>query len=78
MGVYTKVSKKRCYDVTVKAPIGVRWIDINKHDDPVTKDFNKGKDPDKNTQHRRRNSSECWRVWRQAEKEKAVDDGSKR
>ena len=26
VGVYTKVRKKRCYDVTVKAPIGVRWI----------------------------------------------------
>ena len=54
MGVYTKVSKKRCHDVTGKAPIGVRWVDINKQDDAsplyrsrlVAKDFNKGKDPD--------------------------------
>ena len=48
------MSKKRCYDVTGKAPIGVRWVDINKQDDAsplhrsrlVAKDFNKGKDPD--------------------------------
>ena len=68
MGVYTKVSKKRCYDVTERAPVGVRWVDINKQDDAsplcrsrlVAKDFNKGKDPDLYTQLRRWNSCECW------------------
>ena len=32
MGVYEKVSLKECYDCTGKAPIAVRWVDINKGD----------------------------------------------
>ena len=30
--VYTKVPLKECWDVTGKAPIGVRWVDVNKGD----------------------------------------------
>ena len=33
MGANKKVSKKRCYDVTGKAPIGVRSVGVNKQDD---------------------------------------------
>jgi hypothetical protein len=33
MGVYKKVSKNRCWLVTGKKPIAVRWIDVNKGDD---------------------------------------------
>ena len=29
MGVYVKAPIKECWDKTGKAPIGVRWIDIN-------------------------------------------------
>ena len=32
-GVYHKVPVKECWDKTGKAPLGVRWIDINKGDD---------------------------------------------
>ena len=54
MKVYKKVPKTRCFEVTGKAPIGVRWVDVNKQgdDDPlyrsrlVAKDFNNCKDPD--------------------------------
>jgi hypothetical protein len=54
MKVYKKVLKKKCYEMTGKAPIGVRWIDVNKQDDEnplyrsrlVAKDFNNYKDPD--------------------------------
>ena len=51
--VYTKVSLKECWQVTGKAPIGVRWVDVNKADDAspnyrsrlVAKDFRrKGED----------------------------------
>ena len=31
-GVHHKVPIKECYDETEKAPIGVRWVDINKGD----------------------------------------------
>ena len=30
--VYTHVPIQQCWDVTGKAPIGVRWVDINKGD----------------------------------------------
>ena len=32
-GVYIKVPVKQCWDETGKAPIGVRWVDINKGDE---------------------------------------------
>ena len=32
MQVYKKVPKSKCYQMTGKAPIGVRWIDVNKQD----------------------------------------------
>jgi len=32
-GVYHKVPIKECWDKTGKAPLGIRWIDINKGDD---------------------------------------------
>ena len=46
--------KSRCFEQTGKAPIGVRWIDVNKQDEDnplyrsrlVAKDFNSYKDPD--------------------------------
>ena len=31
-GVYAKVSKDECWDVTGQKPIGVRWVDITKGD----------------------------------------------
>ena len=31
-GVYVKVPISECWDKTNKAPIGVRWVDINKGD----------------------------------------------
>ena len=31
--LYTKVPVQECYDVTGKAPISTRWVDINKGDD---------------------------------------------
>ena len=54
MKVYMKVPKSKCFQATGKAPIGVRWIDVNKQgeDDPLyrsrfaAKDFNNHKDPD--------------------------------
>ena len=50
MGVYKKVPKQECYNRTGKAPIQVRWIDVNKGDRAhpnyrsrlVAKDFNTG------------------------------------
>eukprot|EP00973_Karenia_brevis_P003705 512331-Karenia_brevis.AAC.1 len=33
MRVYKKVPISKCYQVTGKAPIGVRWVDVNKQDD---------------------------------------------
>ena len=33
LGVYKKVPKSRCQNVTGKRPIQVRWIDVNKGDD---------------------------------------------
>ena len=33
MGVYCKVSVDECWSKTGKAPIAVRWIDINKGDE---------------------------------------------
>ena len=32
-GVYVKVPVSRCWEETGKAPIGVRWVDINKGDE---------------------------------------------
>ena len=32
MGVYDKVDNKESYDVTGKAPIADRWVDVNKGD----------------------------------------------
>ena len=32
MGVYRKVPREKCYEQTGKAPIGVRWVDVNKQD----------------------------------------------
>ena len=29
-GVYTKVPEAECWQVTGKAPIGTRWVDVNK------------------------------------------------
>ena len=54
MNVYEKVPKSDCYKETGKAPIGVRWVDVNKQDekDPlyrsrlVAKDYNNSKEPD--------------------------------
>ena len=54
MNVYEKVRKSECYKETGKAPIGVRWADVNKQDqkDPlyrsrsVAKDYNNSKEPD--------------------------------
>ena len=54
MGVYKKVPKSRCYQLTGRAPIGVRWVDVNKQDDEnplyrsrlVAKQFRTGSDPD--------------------------------
>ena len=31
--VYSKVSEEECWEITGKAPIGTRWIDINKGDE---------------------------------------------
>ena len=50
MGVYDKVAIKEVYDVTGKAPIAVRWVDVNKGDSQnpkyrsrlVAKEFNTG------------------------------------
>ena len=33
MKVYEKVPKSQCYNETGKAPIGVRWVDVNKQDE---------------------------------------------
>ena len=54
MNVCEKVPKSDCYKETGKAPIGVRWVDVNKQDekDPlyrsrlVAKDYNNSKEPD--------------------------------
>ena len=54
MGVYRKVPKAKCYQLTGRAPIGVRWVDVNKQDDEnplyrsrlVAKQFRTGSDPD--------------------------------
>eukprot|EP00973_Karenia_brevis_P081866 11349902-Karenia_brevis.AAC.1 len=54
MGVYKKVPLTRCYELTGKGPIDVRWIDINKQDakNPlyrsrlVAKQFRTNNDPD--------------------------------
>ena len=32
-GVYIKVPVKECWDVTGRAPIGCRWVDVNKGDE---------------------------------------------
>ena len=32
MGVYKKVHKSRCFELTGKAPIGARWVALNKQD----------------------------------------------
>ncbi len=50
-GVYEKVDIEECWDATGKAPIGVRWVDVNKGDEIhpevrsrlVAKEINKGK-----------------------------------
>ena len=50
MGVYDKVDIEECYKVTGKAPIAVRWVDVNKGDSTnpnyrsrlVAKEFNTG------------------------------------
>ena len=54
MGVYDKVNIHEAYDVTGKAPIAVRWVDINKGDSSsplyrsrlVAKEFNTGIKPE--------------------------------
>ena len=54
MGVYDKVAIQEAYDVTGKAPIAVRWVDVNKGDSQspkyrsrlVAKEFNTGVNPD--------------------------------
>ena len=54
MGVYEKVDIAECYRETGKAPIGVRWVDINKGDSEhplyrsrlVAKEFNTGPCPE--------------------------------
>ena len=54
MGVYEKVDLKECWDSTGKAPIAVRWVDINKGDSQkpnyrsrlVAKEFNTGVCPE--------------------------------
>ena len=33
MGVYTKVPRQKCMEVTGRGPIQVRWVDINKGDE---------------------------------------------
>ena len=50
MGVYDKVDLREAYEVTGKAPIAVRWVDVNKGDSAnpkyrsrlVAKEFNTG------------------------------------
>ena len=50
VGVYEKVDVQECWNVTDKAPIGVRWVDFNKCDSSkttyrrrlVAKEFNTG------------------------------------
>ena len=32
MRLYRKVSKQRCWQLTGKKPIGVRWVDVNEQD----------------------------------------------
>ena len=54
MGVYEKVSVQESYEATGKAPIAVRWVDINKGDSAspnyrsrlVAKEFNTGPCPE--------------------------------
>ena len=54
MGVYEKVDLQECWEVTGKAPIAVRWVDINKGDSEspnyrsrlVAKEFNTGVCPE--------------------------------
>ena len=54
MVVYEKVDVKECWNITGKAPIGVRWVDINKSDSAtpnyrnrlVAKEFNTGVCPE--------------------------------
>eukprot|EP00973_Karenia_brevis_P095138 12425852-Karenia_brevis.AAC.1 len=54
MGVYKKVPLSKCYELTGKGPIDVRWIDTNKQDSKnplyrsrlVAKQFKTGNDPD--------------------------------
>ena len=54
MGVYDKVDLEECWRETGKAPIGVRWVDINKGDTEnpkyrsrlVAKEFNVDNRPD--------------------------------
>ena len=54
MGVYEKVAIQEAYDATGKAPIAVRWVDVNKGDSQspkyrsrlVAKEFNTGVNPD--------------------------------
>ena len=54
MGVYEKVDIKECFERTGKAPIAVRWVDINKGDSAnpdcrsrmVAKEFNTGPCPE--------------------------------
>eukprot|EP00973_Karenia_brevis_P049190 6823036-Karenia_brevis.AAC.1 len=54
MGVYKKVPKSKCHQLTGREPIGVRWVDVNKQDNDnplyrsrlVAKQFKTGKDPE--------------------------------
>ena len=54
MGVYEKVDVSECWNATGKAPIAVRWVDINKGDTAnpnyrsrsVAKEFNIGPCPE--------------------------------
>ena len=54
MQVYRKVSIRKCWQMTGKAPIGVRWVEVNKQDNInpkyrsrlVAKDFKTSNDPE--------------------------------
>ena len=38
MNVYTKVREEECWRITGKAPIGVRWVDVDKGNGEPTKE----------------------------------------
>ena len=53
-GLYTKVDEDECWEMTGKARIGTRWVDVNKGDETnpeyrsrlVAKEINKGRRDD--------------------------------